>query len=198
MATTHVLAGLLVGLGLAGLHPEAGTLVALAGAAGGLAPDLDALGAHRKDLHFPVYGWVAAVPPLAVAAWTRHPAAVAGVAFVLAWALHSTSDVLDGGRSLRPWAESVDRAVYCHAQGRWWRPRGVVPYDGAATDLAVAVWLALAALALADAWTLRMLAIGAVALSLPYVAVRRRVPAAADVIAGVDRTWRERVDSDGS
>lgn len=176
MATTHALAGLLVGLALAPLAPEAAPAVALAGAAGGLAPDLDALSAHRKHLHFPVYATAVALPAAGLAVATRHPAALAAAAFLAGWALHSLSDALGGGRSLRPWNERVDRAVYCHAQGRWWRARRVVPYDGSPADLGVAGVLAVLALPLAGTPLVRGLVAAMLAVSVPYAALRRRLP----------------------
>lgn len=176
MATTHALAGLLAGLLLAPLAPADATTLALAGAAGGVAPDLDVLGAHRRDLHFPVYASAISVPTLAVAVATRHPTAVLASAFVAGWALHSLSDALGGGRSLRPWREDVDRAVYCHVQGRWWQARRVVPYDGSAADLALAGGLALGALPLADAAVVEILVGGMLVISIPYAVLRRRLP----------------------
>jgi len=189
MATTHVLAGMLLGLAVAPLAPDAATPVVLAGAVGGLAPDLDAVRNHRRDLHFPVYATALALAALPVAALTRSAAGALVAAFLGAGALHAATDALGGGRSLRPWAETVDRAVFCHAQGRWWRPRRLIPYDGAPADLALAICLALPVVVLVDSPSLRWLVGGLVAVSAGYALVRRRVP---DLVAHLDDRLRSR------
>lgn len=176
MATTHALVGLLVGLALAPLAPESATAVALAGGVGGFAPDLDALRAHRRALHLPVVGTAAGLGLVGAAVWTAAPAAVGLAAFVLAAGLHAASDVLDGGLSLRPWAERPERAVYCHVQGRWWRPRRLLAYDGSPGDLALAAGLALAALLLAASGLIRAVVAGLLVVSIAYAAVRKRIP----------------------
>lgn len=55
MATTHALAGVVLGTAVWALVPEAGMLPVLAAALGGLFPDFDLYAGHRKTLHFPVY-----------------------------------------------------------------------------------------------------------------------------------------------
>lgn len=176
MATTHALVGVLVGLALAPLAPESATAVVLAGAAGGFAPDLDALRAHRRTLHLPVAGTVAGLALGAVALWTRVPLLVTLAAAVLAAGLHALTDVLDGGLSLRPWAEQPERAVYCHLQGRWWRPRRVFAYDGSPADLGLAAILALPAFLAVESRVVRGLLAGLLVVSIAYAALRRRIP----------------------
>ncbi len=149
MATTHVLAGVLVGVGTLALAPEAGPAV-LAGALGGLAPDLDLLGDHRRDLHFPVYGSLAALLAIGVAAAVPSPPTLSLAAFLVAAALHAVSDVVGGDLTLRPWEATGDRAVYEHLRGRWHAPRRWVRYDGAPEDFLLGVALALPALATLD------------------------------------------------
>lgn len=176
MATTHALVGLLVGVVLASLVPGPATPVVVAGAVGGVAPDFDVLATHRKTLHAPVVGGLLAGVLLSVAVLTGTPWAAAATAFAAAAALHAVTDAFDGGRSVRPWAESVDRGVFCHAQGRWWRPRRLVAYDGSPADLAVAGVLALATTSVAEQPSIRALGVGLVLVSIPYVLVRKRLP----------------------
>lgn len=195
MATTHALVGLLAGLAFAPLAPGSGSVIVFAGIVGGIAPDLDALGAHRKDLHFPVYGAVFALSVATVAVATRYPAAVAAAALLAGWALHSISDVLGGGRSLRPWSERVERAVYCHAQGRWWRPRRVVPYDGAPADFGLACILAGLAFAAAGTSLLRGGIVLLVVISIPYVVFRKRLPAYLEAAIHGSNAQPERSDA---
>ncbi|WP_277554916.1 metal-dependent hydrolase [Halobaculum limi] len=149
MATTHAFVGVLVGLGTLALVPEAGPVV-LAGALGGIAPDLDLLGDHRKDLHFPAYGSIAALAAVALAAAVPSPVTLAIAVFLVAAALHALSDVLGGGLELRPWEATSDRAVYEHLRGRWHAPRRWIRYDGAPEDFLVGLALALPALATLD------------------------------------------------
>jgi hypothetical protein len=176
MATTHALVGVLVGLALAPLAPGAGTAVVLAGAVGGVLPDLDAVRAHRRTLHLPILGSAAGLLLAGVATLTGGPGLVALAAAVLAAGLHAASDVLDGGLSLRPWAERPERGVYCHVQGRWWRPRRLIAYDGAPADLGLAALLALPAVYLAQSPLVGWLAGALLALSIGYAVFRKRVP----------------------
>ncbi|WP_201289470.1 metal-dependent hydrolase [Halobaculum saliterrae] len=171
MATTHVLAGVVVGLGTLALVPEAGPVV-LAGALGGLAPDLDLLGDHRKDLHFPGYGSAAAAVAVLVAAAAPSPATLSVATFLVAAAVHAVSDVVGGDLTLRPWEATGDRAVYEHVRGRWHRPRRWIRYDGAPEDFLVGVALALPALATLDGparWGIA----GVLVVSAGYALVRR-------------------------
>jgi hypothetical protein len=191
MATTHVLAGMLLGLAVAPLAPGAGPLsLVLAGAAGGLAPDLDALGEHRRDLHAPVFGTVVAGGLLGLVVVTAWPPAALLTAFVGAAGLHAASDALGGGRSLRPWDGGVERAVYCHVQGRWWRPRELIPYDGSPHDLALAAGLGLVALAAIEAPVIEAIVGGLLVVSLGYALVRKRVPAVVDWLTKTTRRQR--------
>ncbi len=177
MATTHVLAGMLLGLAVAPLSPGDATTLVLAGAAGGLAPDLDAFGEHRRDLHFPIIGSLVALTVLAASIPTSSSTLALLGAFVGAAALHAVSDVLGGGRSLRPWEDGVERAVYSHVHGRWWRPRELIPYDGSAHDLALAAGLGLLTLTLVDVPSLRTLVAVLLVVSTAYALVRRHIPA---------------------
>lgn len=171
MATTHVLAGVAVGLGTLALAPEAGPVV-LAGAVGGLAPDLDLLGDHRKDLHFPAYGTVAAAVAVVAAALAPSPATLSLATFLVAAALHAVSDVFGGDLTLRPWESTGDRAVYEHLRGRWHTPRRWVRYDGAPEDFLLGVALALPALA-ALGGPARAAVAGLVVVSAVYALTRR-------------------------
>jgi len=198
MATTHVLAGVVVGLGTLALVPEAGPVV-LAGALGGLAPDLDLAGDHRKDLHFPGYGSIAAVLAVVAAAVAPSPATLALAAFLVAAAVHAVSDAFGGDLTLRPWEATGDRAVYEHLRGRWHPPRRWIRYDGAPEDFLLGVALALPALAMLDGAP--QLAVAAlVVVSAGYALVRRALVdagerlvaiAPAPVLAAVPETFIE-------
>ncbi len=188
MATTHALAGMLVGLGLAGLAPEAAVPVVLAGAVGGFVPDLDMGRNHRRDLHFPVYGSVAGVVALGGALVVDSVAVVVVAAFLLAGAVHAVSDVVGGGLSLRPWAETTHRAVYSHYHGRWWRPRRWIPYDGSLPDLALAGALAIPVI-VGTTGTVRGLAATLLACSVGYALVRKQLPDYAEAAARRAPPW---------
>jgi hypothetical protein len=153
MATTHALAGMALASVATLLAPEFAPVAVAAAAAGGVFPDFDMPGRHRRTLHFPVYYSIVALALLAVALVVPTPVTVALAAFVGAAALHSASDVLGGGLELRPWERTSDRAVYDHYRGRWLRPRRWVRYDGAPEDVALAGLLAVPTLALAGGAT---------------------------------------------
>src|SRR6056297_2165666 len=110
MATTHALFGMALGAVALFVAPEYATVAILAGGVGGLFPDLDLAGDHRKDLHFPVYYSLAAIPALALAFLAPSTATVAVGVFLASVALHSASDALGGGLELRPWEATSDEA----------------------------------------------------------------------------------------
>jgi len=172
MATTHVLAGLAVAAVASILAPEATLYAVVAGALGGLVPDLDLYAGHRRTLHFPVYGWLAAAIGVLVAAIAPSPGTIAVAVFLTAFALHSLSDVLGGGLELRPWEGTSDRAVFSHFHGVWWAPRRFVRYDGAPEDLLVAVLLAVPSVLAFDA-RVDLFVGAALAISAGYVLVRK-------------------------
>ncbi len=84
MATTHALAGLLLGAVALLVAPDFASVAMLAGFAGGVFPDLDLPGKHRKTLHFPVYYSVLAVPSLFFAVLIPTVASVGFAVFLLA------------------------------------------------------------------------------------------------------------------
>jgi hypothetical protein len=172
MATTHVLAGVLVGLAAVALAPVESAPVVIAAGLGGLTPDFDMLGAHRRTLHFPAYGTLAAVLATGLAVAVTTTLTVALAAFLAAFALHSVSDALGGGLSLRPWEPSSDRGVYEHLRGRWHRPRRIVRYDGAPEDAFLGLALALPAYALLGP-TGRAAVVALLVVSVLYTAGRR-------------------------
>ena len=179
MATTHALAGVGLALAVSLVVPEAGGLPVAAAAAGGLFPDFDLTGAHRKTLHFPVYYSVAAVAAAAVAATVTTPLTLGVALFLAAAALHTVMDILGGGLEPRPWLARSDRAVYNHASGRWVRPRRWIRYDGAPEDLALCVALAVPAFVVLDGVG-ETAVVAAVVISVIYTAARKPLVALAD------------------
>lgn len=174
MATTHALAGLLLALPLALVAPEFALVGALAAIAGGVFPDADMPGAHRRTLHFPVYYSLAAALAGAVALLSPAGWSVAAALFLAAAALHSVSDALGGGLELRPWEATSERAVYSHYHGRWWKPRRWVRYDGAPEDAVLGALLALPSLLVFEG-TVDTIVLGTLAVSVGYALVRRRM-----------------------
>lgn len=170
MATTHAAVGVALAAALVPVAPDLAPVAAVAAAAGGLAPDLDLAWTHRRTLHFPVLAWPPTLAALAVAVLAPGPATVASALFLLAAAVHATSDVLAGGAERRPWERTTDRAVYCHLQRRWWRARRWVRYAGAPEDLALLVAFALPGLLAFDG-PVRWLVAALVAVSAGFTAV---------------------------
>ncbi len=174
MATTHVFAGLAVVAPVAYVVPELATPLAVGAIVGALVPDFDLVFDHRRSFHFPVAGAAVAVLALALAVLTTSPLTVGiAAATVAAW-LHAMSDALGGGPEMDPWTDPSDRAVYDHVRGRWLRPRRWIRYDGAPEDAVLAVLLAIPALLVFDGW-LTPFVLGAIALSLVYALLRRRL-----------------------
>ncbi|EMA08482.1 MULTISPECIES: hypothetical protein [Haloferax] len=179
MATTHALAGVVLGTAVWALVPEAGMLPVLAAALGGLFPDFDLYAGHRKTLHFPVYFSALAVPAVAVAALNPTTTTLAVALFLAAAALHSASDVLGGGLELKPWLGTSERAVYDHWNGRWLAPKRLIRYDGAPEDLALTLAFAVPPVLVFDGLA-ETLVIAAVAVSGVYVLLRKPMVAIAE------------------
>ncbi|MFD1511765.1 metal-dependent hydrolase [Halomarina rubra] len=180
MATTHALAGLVVASAAVVVAPGQATTALLAGAAGGLFPDLDAVvGTHRRTLHFPAYGWVVAVPAVGLAALVTTEWSVALAAFTVAAALHALSDWFEAGREWRSWERTSDEAVFCHLTGEWLTARRWIRYDGSPEDLFCSAALAGAAL-LVVTGPVRWLVVALLTVGTGYTLVRRRVPDAVD------------------
>lgn len=144
MLFTHLLVGLLVGLGVStiGGDPVVLPSVLAAGLAGGLLPDLDMFADHRRTLHAPILYGVLGIPLLlagVVADVTL--ALLVGAALVAAW-LHSVMDAVGSARELRPWDRTSEEAVYNHVLDRWHAPWRLV-YDGSPGDLVLCTGLAI-------------------------------------------------------
>lgn len=180
MATTHALAGLLVGAVVTVFAPEVGVTALAAGAAGGIAPDLDMVLHHRRTLHFPVLLPVLAGLAAVVALLAPSTVTIAATAFLAAAGLHSLSDVFGGGLELRPWEATSEKGVYSHYHGRWIAPRRLVGWDGSPGDLALSGLLALPALIATRGTSLASFVTLAVVISIGYTLVRKRLPAIAD------------------
>lgn len=138
MVFTHVLLGVLLGAIAAVSLPESTAVAVVAGALGGFFPDLDMLFVHRRTLHFPVVFNLLALVAGAALALEPGGVTLAAFVFLLAAGLHSLMDTLGGGKEMRPWRETDDRAVFDHVSGRWLTPRRLI-YDGSVPDLAMAI-----------------------------------------------------------
>ncbi|MFB6114371.1 MAG: metal-dependent hydrolase [Halodesulfurarchaeum sp.] len=172
MATTHVLVGVGIAAVASLVAPDFSLLSLVAAAAGGVVPDLDLYAGHRKTLHYPVYYSVASLFAGGLYMLSPSPIRLALALFLIAAGTHSFMDAFGGGLELRPWQGTSDRAVYSHYHGRWLRPRRWIPYDGAPSDLGLAILVSLPALFAFDGQV--SLAIGGLLLiSGVYVALRK-------------------------
>ncbi|SDK01192.1 hypothetical protein [Natronorubrum texcoconense] len=179
MATTHAFAGLVLAAIVALVAPQFAVVVALAAILGGIFPDLDLVGAHRRTLHFPVYYWLVAAPVSVIALAVPTAATVGLAVFLLAAALHSLSDHVGGGLEPKPWLATSERAVYSHYHDRWLEPRRWIRYDGAPEDLALAAALALPALVVFDG-TIRTVAAALLVVSVGYTLIRKPLASAGE------------------
>jgi hypothetical protein len=178
MAPTHAVVGLLLAAPVVLVAPDLAPSVAAAAVAGSLAPDLDmVVGTHRRTFHFPVLAWPPALVACGLALATPTPGSwlVALAVFLVAAAAHPLCDVLGGSSEPHPWLALTDRGVYSHVGRRWVAPRRLVRYDGSPGDLALAALCALPVLAVYGP-TAEPLVVAALAGSVGYVVVRKRVP----------------------
>lgn len=176
MTTTHAAMGLLAGVAVAVIDPGYGAVVGLTAYAGGVFPDLDVfVGDHRRTLHYPVGYWGVGAPAIVAAVGWPAPVTVGIAAFLGGAALHSTTDILGGGRGPKPWSEDDDRGVYDHYRGRWLRPRRLVRWDGSPEDLILAVVLSVPPLVYFDG-VVRVVTVAGIVASMVYAGLRRRLP----------------------
>lgn len=175
MVTTHVLVGVLLGALVSSVAPTAAAVPVVAGAVGGVFPDLDMVLDHRRTFHYPVYFPLVAGVLAMVAVWVPTPLVVALTVAVGAAGLHSVMDVFSGGQELRPWERVDDRAVFDHHSNRWLRARRVV-YSGSPGDFVLGA-LAAGGVAVAGIDLATRLSFGVLVLSVPYTVFQRRIAA---------------------
>lgn len=173
MVFTHGLVGILFAALLAPFFPGSTLSLFIAGLVGGLFPDVDMLFVHRRTLHFPVLATVLASALAVVLAVTgSQPVALLFVA-AAGSAAHCLMDTLGGGKEMRPWRETDDRAVYDHVRGQWITPRRVF-YDGSLPDLGLSVAVGGTAVWLLPArFTVPVAAL--VGLAVIYTTIRRAI-----------------------
>lgn len=176
MVTTHAFASLLVCAPLALLFPDQSASIAVLALVGGAFPDVDVvLGTHRRTLHFPLGYWCL-LPFAAGVSVVSGPVALGLVAFLLGAGLHSASDVLGGGLEDKPWEQTADRAVYCHASGAWLPPKFIIAYDGSKGDFLLTCLLAMSMVAYGDVPYLLPVVLSGVVFAAVYTIIRRRLP----------------------
>ncbi|MDR9381469.1 MAG: metal-dependent hydrolase [Natronomonas sp.] len=183
MLPTHALVGMALALPIALFAPELAPAALLGGFVGGILPDLDLYSGHRKTLHFPTLYPLSAAPAALLALVWSTPVTTAAAFVLVGAAVHCRMDIYGGGLELRPWEATSDRAVYDHVAGRWIPPRRLVTYDGSKGDLGIALVVAAPLLALVEGTFVALVA-GAVAVSIAYVLLRRRLAALAPVVFG--------------
>jgi len=181
MLPTHALVGLAIAVPVSFAFPESASLFLFSGFFGGVFPDFDLYVGHRKTLHFPVYYSALSVALLPVAVFAQTPWLVGLTIALVAAAAHSIMDIFGGGLELRPWEARSDRAVYDHFNDHWIAPRRWVRYDGAPEDLLLSLSVAGPLLFVLDGRFL-WLVVGALAVSVSYVALRRALATIAETL----------------
>lgn len=173
MLPTHILAGGLIGVLIGFLYPGQMDLFITTGMIGGAMPDVDLVFEHRKTLHFPINYTVAAALLLTVAAITAPPHISLIATLLLTAGIHSITDVFGGGKELRPWQRTDDRAVYNHRNRQWITARRYI-YDGSWQDALFMTCISLPVYLHADG-LLRTVTVTLVMAGLLYALLRRRV-----------------------
>lgn len=181
MLPTHALVGLAIALPVSFVFPESAGVFLLSGLFGGVFPDFDLYIGHRKTLHFPVYYSLLSVVVIPAAVFIQTPWVIGVALALLAAAAHSTMDIFGGGLELRPWEATSERAVYNHFHNHWIAPRRWVRYDGAPEDLLLSFSIAGPLLFVLDG-QFRWIVVGALAVSVSYVVLRRRLATVAETL----------------
>lgn len=176
MNTTHGAIGVTLASVTVFLLPEFAIVAATGALLGSVFPDLDLFfGTHRKTLHFPLAGWIVALPAMLWAAFLPTTLSVSVAFFALGATVHAVTDAVGAGHELRPWDRTSEQAVYAHPLGRWIAPRRWVRYDGAPEDLALMGIFTLPVLALYDG-PIRNIMLLALGISIVYTTYRKRMP----------------------
>jgi len=142
MIFTHILIGVAIAGVVTPVVTGDVTPLVIAGVLGGAFPDSDMLFVHRKTLHFPVRYSVGAGGLALLALAIPSSLVILGAVATAAAALHCLMDALGGGKEMRPWLETDNRAVYNHVSRTWIRPRRIF-YDGSLSDFVLATGLAI-------------------------------------------------------
>lgn len=174
MLPTHIVFGALLAAPAAFALPQFTEIALAAAVMGSILPDLDLVAQHRRTLHYPwFYVLVTGVTAL-ITVLVPSPAAVFGVFFLLAAAVHSIVDIVGGGLGLRPWKANDDRGVYDHYRSRWIEPKRWIPYDGSPHDFVLLLVLTLPLLLVYGPQVQRLLLVNLGA-AFVYVLIRKRI-----------------------
>lgn len=172
MIFTHILVGILVAA-ISSLYFLNPLLLVVSGAVGGFLPDLDMFLTHRKTLHFPIGYSVLSVLLVLVYLLSDFTIVLLLATGVFVAALHSLMDILGGGKEMRPWEETDDRAAFNHITGEWISARRIF-YDGSFPDFVLATFCGVVAvLILPPTFTISIILL--VALSLAYTLLRKYI-----------------------
>lgn len=126
MFPTHILMGGSIGLISLLFFPEYLLTAVLAGMAGGFLPDFDIFWEHRKTFHRPYQFLIVSLvfSPLTFLFPTQLTIAVF---FLLSSiTLHSWVEILSNGKTMRPYENPDNRAVYNHLEKEWIEPRRII------------------------------------------------------------------------
>ena len=176
MNTTHGAIGVAMASVTVLVAPEFAVVAAIGAMLGSVFPDLDLFfGTHRKTLHFPLLGWVVALPATLWAALAPSIVSVSTAFFALGATVHALTDAAGAGHELRPWDRTSQQAVYAHLLGHWIAPRRWIRYDGAPEDLALMGVVTLPVIVLYDG-LIRNVMILALVVSIFYTTIRKRMP----------------------
>ena len=172
MIFTHVLIGVLLAA-VSSLYVSNPSLLVASGAIGGALPDLDMLLTHRKTLHFPVGYSILSCVLFFIYLLSGLSTVFVLATGVSAGAVHSLMDVLGGGKEMRPWEETDDRAAFNHVTGEWISARRIL-YDGSFSDFVLATSSGVVAVSILSSRFTVLIAFLLV-LSLVYVLSRKYI-----------------------
>lgn len=172
MLPTHILMGGSLGLSSMFFFPQHFLVAVLAGMVGGFLPDIDMFWEHRKTCHRPFQFLLATLIFFPVVFLFPIFSTVAVFFLLASVTVHSWVEILSNGKTMRPYQNQDNRAVYDHLGERWFEPRRLVVM-GSPRDLVLTLFFG--SLLLYHVEKLFYLVVGVVVWGVLYALLSRKV-----------------------
>lgn len=136
--TTHLLAGLTLGLTITLIDPGLLVPAVIGAVLGSVFPDADYPFRHRRTFHLPVVSVVLAIPTIIIAITFTNSYTVGAAYAMIGMGLHCLLDIMGNGHGPLNFKYEYDEAVYSHVHGRWIAPTRWLDHAGSRKDILLA------------------------------------------------------------